>query len=99
MWSLLSQEWSAFSMFITKNIIEKIKLTDKELKDNDLKENDKWITWKEWWDKIEVSYEFSENESELIKKKLKNLDAEQKLPLNLMSIYQKFLPSELINNE
>jgi len=92
--SILKTEGSYSYLIIRKDIIEKLQITQEELKKYEIKEvqggeKGGWLTWNK---KTPSHFEFSftELEKNEIKLALEKLDKEEKLPVYLQDAFEKF---------
>lgn len=83
-------------LIIKKSIIDKVSLTELELKKYDIKtiqegEQKGWITWNKLGVSAKFNYNFSELEKNEIKLALKKLSEDKKLNDVTLSLYEKFV--------
>ena len=86
--SLLPKEGNYVELVLIKDIITKVKMSQKEIADVEMKYVGERIMWNPEKDK-EVEIKFTDKELEIIKKALENLDKENKLNLDLIDLYKE----------
>lgn len=92
--SILKTEGSYIYLTIRKDIIEKLALTQEELKKYEVKEVKEgkqkgWLTWNKKTPSY-FDFSFTELEKNEIKLALEKLDKEEKLPVYLQGAFEKF---------
>lgn len=84
---------SALMLKTSRDIVDKLAPTEKELKDYEIIESDGKIRWNDDGDSSVVDFEITDSESGLIWSLLKELDAKEELSFQMLSLYEKFDPS------
>lgn len=92
--SILKTEGSYSYLIIRKDIIEKLQITQEELKKYEIKEvqggeQSGWLTWNKKTPS-HFDFSFTELEKNEIKLALEKLDKEEKLPVYLQDAFEKF---------
>lgn len=92
--SVLKTEGSYSYLIIRKDIIEKLQITQEELKKYEIKEvqggeKGGWLTWNKKTPS-HFDFSFTELEKNEIKLALEKLDKEEKLPVYLQDTFEKF---------
>ena len=85
---ILPEQGNFITLSVKKEILDKIQITQEEIKECEIVEKDGQITWE---NTKETEIEFSEVETELIKKQLKELDEKGTLKDASFSLYKLFI--------
>ena len=92
--SLLPKEGNFLTLRIVKSITEKVNLKDAEIKEWNVKagESSPGVTTFSWRQdtNTETEIEFSEAETDLLRKELNKLDHQNKLTFSNISAFEKF---------
>jgi len=92
--SLLPKEGNFLTLRIVKSITEKVNLKDAEIKEWNVKagESSPGVTTFSWSQdtNTETEIEFSEAETDLLRKELNKLDHQNKLTFSNISAFEKF---------
>lgn len=89
--SLLKKEGDFKTIILNKDILEKVKISQDELKEFDIKASEKSLTWNEKGVNAEFEIEFTDFEKLEIKLALQKLDEEKKITIDYTSLYEKFV--------
>lgn len=89
----LMKENDAFTIRILRDLHDRMGFTEKEHKDFNLKIEDGRYFWKPEDDK-EVEIKVGEIATREITRKLKELDKQKKMSIDLLDIYDKFIEKE-----
>jgi len=91
--AILPAKGDMVTLTIRQDIIEKTKITQKEIKDWGVKVEGQAMTWDK--EKVkEINVDFTDAEKELIKKQLKEMDGKKELTPEHISIYKKFMDGD-----
>lgn len=87
---VLPEQSDFITLSIKNGIVDKIKITEKEIKSWDVKLSGTQYTWNANKAK-EVEFDFNDAEMEIIKKQLETLDKAKKLDDSTFSLYKKIV--------
>ncbi len=85
--SLVPKKGSFEDLVVGEDLIKKIGLTQKEIKDYEIKTVDNMVTVK---NNKEADFDFTELEKNIIKQELDKLEKSKSLESNLLSLYRLF---------
>jgi hypothetical protein len=85
----LPKEGNIITIKVIRDLIDKLALSDIDIKECDVVEKDGKVTWN-MQGGIPKDFEFASVELDLIKMELKKLDENNKLSLDIYSVYMKF---------
>jgi hypothetical protein len=87
--SLLPKEGSFVTLRLIRGLIDRLGLSPEEITKYNIVEEEGNVRWmKEGNEPLE--FEFADAETDIIKKELKRMDSENKLPIDLFTVYEKF---------
>jgi hypothetical protein len=87
---LLPKEGNILTLRVTRELMGKIGFSAIELTDFEIEEKDGQIAWNDKGN-IPATIEFLDSELGIIRKELTRLDNENKLSIELLSVYEKFM--------
>ena len=87
--SILPTQGGFTKLVIKNDIIDKIKITQEEIKEFEIESNGQEVKWNTTKEK-DLEVDFTELESNLIKECLSTLDKEEKLNDETFGLYNKF---------
>ena len=76
-------------LILIKSVNDKIKITAKEVEECEIKSAGTALTWNAKGVDSVLSVEFSEGETKIISELLKKMSAEEKLPMDLIGLYEQ----------
>ena len=88
--NILPQKGDYISLVLKQAILEKIKITPKEIEEYELKSDGDNIKWNASKAK-DVAFVLEESEKSFIKKTLQDLDTKKELAENMVGLYKKFI--------
>jgi len=87
--SIMPKEGSFLTLRLIRTLVLKVGLSAQEIKDFEASEKGGVVKWNPKGS-IPVDIEFDDVELEVIRKELRKMDAESKIPIEMFSIYEKF---------
>ena len=88
--NLLPREGNILTVRTIRDLKKKLEFTESDIKTLDLKPEGQMIRWSHEKE-FELTVEFTDGESGIIKAELKRLDEEKKLTADHISLYEKFM--------
>jgi hypothetical protein len=88
--SILPKEGSFVTLRLIRGLIDRLGLTAEEITKFGVVEEGGNVKWHISGNEP-IDFEFADAELDLIKKELKRMDSENKLPIDLFPVYEKFM--------
>lgn len=89
--TILKKESNYKELIVNGDISQKVKITQSELEKYEVKVLGQGLSWNEKGMKATFEYDFTDMETDSIKKGLKELDETNKLTSDHVGLYEKFL--------
>jgi hypothetical protein len=87
---VLPKEGNFVTLKVIRNLIDKLGLTTEEIEKFEVIQEGGQVTWKQEGN-LPIDFDFDNVEVDIIKHELKKMDSENRLKVELLPVYEKFV--------